>query len=93
MALAFGVEFDPEDMGATRFAIGLAPRGRLRTSAPPWARPASFMRDWFENAARAPARSAKISPETIRRENASIADAFDRIADFVGAPNLAPKSR
>jgi hypothetical protein len=69
MALAFGVEFDPEDMGAPHFTHGLAPtRGR----------PAALAR-------KRPARSAvDASPETIRRENATIADAFGRIADIVG---------
>ena len=82
MALAFGVEFDPEDMGAPRFVHGLAPWTRRRASAPPWARPASFASDWFASSARAPARSAAdVSPETTRRENAAIAEAFTRVAE------------
>lgn len=85
MALAFGVEFDPEDMGAPRFVHGLAPWTRRRASAPPWARPASFASDWFASSARAPARSAAdVSPETTRRENAAIAEAFTRVAEIVG---------
>jgi hypothetical protein len=85
MALAFGVEFDPEDMGAPRFAHGLAPWLRRRASAPPWAHPASFARDWFASSDRAPARSAvDVSPEATRRENSAIANAFVRVADIVG---------
>jgi hypothetical protein len=85
MALAFGVEFDPEDMGAPRFTHGLTPWARRGADAPPWTRPASFARKWLARPTGARARSAlDVSPETIRRENATIADAFGRIADIVG---------
>jgi hypothetical protein len=85
MALAFGVEFDPEDMSVPLFTHGFAPHVRRGVTAPPWSRPASFARKWLKRSNRTPARSAlDASPETIRRENATIADAFGRIADIVG---------
>jgi hypothetical protein len=85
MALAFDVEFCPEDMGAPCFAQGFASCMRLGADAPLWSRPASCARDWFSSFAPGPARSAvDVSPETTRRENAAIAEAFVRIADIVG---------
>ena len=81
MALAFGVEFHPEDMGAPR--CGRASWARRVAKAPPWSRPA-FARSWLAHSNSARARAVDVSPETIRRENAAIADAFIRIADVVG---------
>lgn len=85
MALAFGVEFDPEDMRVPHFTHGRAPRARHGANMQLWARPAAFARTWLTRSPRTPARSAvDASPETIRRENATIAGAFGRIADIVG---------
>jgi hypothetical protein len=85
MALAFGVEFDPEDMVPPRFTHGPAPWTRRRTAAQPWIRPGSFGSNWLKRSSRAPARSAVVaSPDAIRRENATIAYAFARLADIVG---------
>jgi len=90
MALAFGVEFDPEEMSAPRFIPGFAPTARPGGIA--MAEWAGAARDWLARPAlRAGARpTAEASPETIRLENADIANAFARIADIVG---LAPHER
>lgn len=87
MTLAFGVEFDPEEMRAARFIPGFAPIARSSGIAL-----TDVARDWLPRPApRATKRpTAEVSPETIRLENADIANAFARIADIVG---LAPHER
>jgi hypothetical protein len=85
MALAFAVEFDPEDMGAPRFTHGLAPRPRRRGPEHPWRRAAAFARGWLKRAAAARTRAMlEVAPETLRREQAAIAAAFDRAAELIG---------